>query len=202
MGLRDPEAARVYRKRYYAKHKKRLLAAQAAARRANPALFRRYQQSADAKRKDRIDPRVTTPGPKREAYLARTRAYNKSERGQRRKQTYALANKENILASGRAWSARNKEQVALKAARRRARARSVLRTLTLAQWREIKDAYGHRCVYCRRKMKHLTMDHIIPLIKGGAHTAQNVVPACRSCNSRKRDGGPLVPVQPLLLTVA
>lgn len=57
--------------------------------------------------------------------------------------------------------------------------------LTASQWRQIKDVYGHRCVYCNRRMKRLTMDHVIPLARGGSHTASNVVPACRSCNLRK-----------------
>jgi 5-methylcytosine-specific restriction endonuclease McrA len=77
-----------------------------------------------------------------------------------------------------------------------------LNDLSVAQWREIKVAYGHRCVYCGRKMQHLTQDHITPLSKGGSHTAPNVVPACLSCNSKKRARAPLVPVQPLLLTIA
>jgi 5-methylcytosine-specific restriction endonuclease McrA len=74
--------------------------------------------------------------------------------------------------------------------------------LTAAQWREILAAYGHRCVYCGDKKQRLTKDHIIPLSKGGNHSVDNVVPACRSCNSRKQAGPPLTPVQPLLLTIA
>jgi 5-methylcytosine-specific restriction endonuclease McrA len=74
--------------------------------------------------------------------------------------------------------------------------------LTLAQWREIKTHYGHCCVYCGRKMHKLTQDHITPLSQGGSHTASNIVPACQSCNSRKKDGPVLKPVQPLLLTIA
>jgi 5-methylcytosine-specific restriction endonuclease McrA len=40
------------------------------------------------------------------------------------------------------------------------------------------------CVYCG-STHDLTMDHVIPLCRGGAHTPDNIVPACRSCNSRK-----------------
>lgn len=88
-------------------------------------------------------------------------------------------------------------------ARHRAKKRQARRNdLTAAQWEEIKAHYGHRCVYCGRKMQRLTKDHIIPLINGGAHTASNIVPACLSCNSKKHDGPPLKPVQPLLLTIA
>lgn len=88
---------------------------------------------------------------------------------------------------------------------RRYRARkngAPIHDLTAAQWADIKAAYGHRCVYCGRKMQALTQDHITPLIKGGSHTRSNVVPACRSCNSKKHTGGVLCPVQPLLLTIS
>lgn len=47
-----------------------------------------------------------------------------------------------------------------------------------------------------------TTAHLVPLAKGGTHTFSNVVPACQSCNSKKGTGAPLVPVQPLLLTIA
>jgi hypothetical protein len=71
--------------------------------------------------------------------------------------------------------------------------------LTRAEWEEIKAHYGYRCVYCDRQMQRLEQDHITPLSKGGSHTKQNVVPCCRSCNSKKHAGPVLTPVQPLLL---
>jgi 5-methylcytosine-specific restriction endonuclease McrA len=73
---------------------------------------------------------------------------------------------------------------------------------TRAQWREIQAAYNYRCVYCGKKPRRLTKDHITPLSKGGEHTYRNIVPACLSCNSGKKDKKPPKPVQPLLLIVA
>jgi hypothetical protein len=58
-------------------------------------------------------------------------------------------------------------------------------TLTAAEWTRIKEFAEQRCHYCRKPTKRLTMDHVIPLSKGGHHVASNIVPACRSCNSRK-----------------
>lgn len=46
------------------------------------------------------------------------------------------------------------------------------------------EVYGGRCYYCR--MDADTIDHRIPLSRGGSHLPANLVPACRSCNSRKR----------------
>lgn len=57
-------------------------------------------------------------------------------------------------------------------------------TVTRAEWFEIKARYGFACSYCF-EVKPLTMDHAIPLARGGEHAAHNIVPACVSCNSRK-----------------
>jgi 5-methylcytosine-specific restriction endonuclease McrA len=44
---------------------------------------------------------------------------------------------------------------------------------------------GHRCQYCGSAAENI--DHVIPRSKGGPHAWDNVVAACRLCNSRKRD---------------
>lgn len=44
---------------------------------------------------------------------------------------------------------------------------------------------GHRCQYCGDRAD--SIDHVRPRSKGGQHTWENVVAACRSCNSAKRD---------------
>ena len=107
----------------------------------------------------------------------------------------------------RAWQAANPEKVrqiaVVSEARKRARKKNDLQNdLTTAQWQEILAAFKHCCAYCGRKMQRLTQDHVTPLSKGGSNTASNVVPACKSCNSKKGDREILVPVQPLLLTIA
>lgn len=56
--------------------------------------------------------------------------------------------------------------------------------LTKDEWEWIKQRYSQRCAYCRQ-ITLLTKDHILPLSKGGQHTKANIIPACRSCNSRK-----------------
>jgi len=48
---------------------------------------------------------------------------------------------------------------------------------------------GWRCAYCGRDggPRDLTVDHVKPLSRGGHHTWDNVVAACRRCNHRKGD---------------
>ena len=75
---------------------------------------------------------------------------------------------------------------------RRSRLKEVINTLTAEEWQAILEAHDFRCAYCGRSLLDLftppTRDHVIPISKGGDNTKENVVPACKSCNSRKGDG--------------
>lgn len=48
---------------------------------------------------------------------------------------------------------------------------------------------SHICQYCLEKFseKKLTIDHVVPLSKGGKHEWTNVVTACSRCNNKKGD---------------
>lgn len=50
-----------------------------------------------------------------------------------------------------------------------------------------RDRY--QCQYCGKK-SHLTLDHILPKSKGGRTTWDNLITACKKCNSRKGDSSP------------
>lgn len=53
----------------------------------------------------------------------------------------------------------------------------------------------HRCQYCGSSAENL--DHVLPRSRGGEHTWENVVAACRSCNTRKGDRTPKEAGMPL-----
>ncbi|MBU1028512.1 MAG: HNH endonuclease [Nanoarchaeota archaeon] len=80
---------------------------------------------------------------------------------------------------------KGKEKRAIQNHKRRAAITGAIADLTDKQWKWIKMVYENRCVYCNRQMKRITMDHILPLSRGGIHTMNNIVPACQSCNSKK-----------------
>ena len=63
--------------------------------------------------------------------------------------------------------------------------------VTARQWRNMQEDYNYLCAYCNQK-KPLAMDHIVPLSKGGKHDIENMVPACKSCNSSKNDTSLLI----------
>lgn len=103
---------------------------------------------------------------------------------------WAAANPEKMRESQRRsqrrWYYANPETALAKSRNRFARQRKAPGVLTAASWARILTASKGRCFYCRKR-RRLTMDHVIPLAKGGAHVPENVVAACGSCNSRKRD---------------
>ncbi len=67
------------------------------------------------------------------------------------------------------------------------RQRAKARELRESQWWKRKIADG-TCYYCRRRVGHrqLTMDHLIPLGRGGRSIRGNIVAACAECNARKK----------------
>jgi 5-methylcytosine-specific restriction endonuclease McrA len=56
---------------------------------------------------------------------------------------------------------------------------------------------GHRCQYCGRGDLPLTLDHVLPLSRGGDDTWENLVCACVGCNNRKGDRTPPEAQMPL-----
>ena len=67
------------------------------------------------------------------------------------------------------------------------RERAKARELRGSPWWQRKCAAGV-CHYCGAQVgaAALTMDHVVPVIRGGRSTKDNVVPACKACNTAKR----------------
>jgi hypothetical protein len=67
------------------------------------------------------------------------------------------------------------------------REREKSRELRKSRWWQNRIALG-RCHYCDGQFKpdELTMDHLVPVSRGGKASRNNVVPACKECNSRKK----------------
>ena len=67
------------------------------------------------------------------------------------------------------------------------RERDKARILRKTRWWQQRMARG-TCQYCGGHFSpdELTMDHIVPIIRGGKSTKGNVVTACKECNNKKR----------------
>ena len=56
---------------------------------------------------------------------------------------------------------------------------------TAAEWSELCAKYNYRCLACGAEGP-LTVDHVIPVSKGGSSDISNLQPLCMACNTRKR----------------
>lgn len=67
------------------------------------------------------------------------------------------------------------------------------RELRQSQWWKNRRA-RNICYYCKTTTpaRKLTMDHIVPLARGGRSIKSNLVPCCKSCNNLKKN---LLPVE-------
>lgn len=143
-----------------------------------------------------------------DAFLVKSRAYKDAHReaiNARNRARYA-ARADVSRANSRAWRRKNPERVKAhwdrwhaenpstpeyeqaRWNRRRARLLDQRSTgVSEAEWDCIVDMFGGACAYCLRTDTRLTRDHVQPLAAGGLDVPDNVVPACLSCNSSKRD---------------
>lgn len=100
---------------------------------------------------------------------------------------YAKTYRHNNKEKRRAYLKANPDVLQTMTESRRTRKKSLVKDFTTKQWRECKSVFNNECAYCGEKPKTLTQDHFIPMSRGGGLTKSNIVPACRRCNSSKRD---------------
>lgn len=137
-----------------------------------------------------------------DAVKAKAQKYRKAhpEVNQANCAKYHEKNRDQILTKARAHYAANHEEVREKAKdyyyrnpekfqvwrhTRRARLAKAVSTLTSDQWEAILELFDGACAYCGHSDGPITMDHVLPISRGGGHTEDNVVPACQSCNASK-----------------
>ncbi len=165
MPYSDPEANREYHREY----------------------SRKYQAAnLEVRRENNRKWRAANPEKNRASARAADRKYREANRGARREyaRKYRTANAEKVRAGVARWAKANPEKIYANASKRRARIMGADATLTTDEWLDRLEEFGHHCAYCYGT-ERIAQDHIIPLSRGGTHTLDNVVPACRSCNSSK-----------------
>jgi len=102
---------------------------------------------------------------------------------------YYLTHKDQVREKDRRSREANPARVIANLARRRALRAAAEGDFTADEFRVLCSEYGDRCAYCQEESP-LTADHAVPLSRGGSNWISNILPACKSCNSRKRTRTP------------
>ena len=82
------------------------------------------------------------------------------------------------------WLCNHPDKDKIYGAKRSALKRNAPGHFTSQEWIDLCDKYGNICLCCRKKKK-LTVDHIVPLSKGGSNYILNIQPLCKHCNCVK-----------------
>ena len=69
-------------------------------------------------------------------------------------------------------------------------------TLSMRDWLKTVSDFSGKCAYCLEN-DATSLDHFVPVSKGGETSARNCVPACATCNYRKQNFSPYSRVNPL-----
>ncbi|MGL5922118.1 HNH endonuclease [Chroococcidiopsis sp.] len=123
-------------------------------------------------------------------YYARYYAANK-ESIKKYRADYRSKNKERVKLWIEKWEKSFKAKIANQ--RKRENRRKIKRNnysfpYTSEQLKQRFKDFDNKCVYCGELAT--SIDHFIPLSKGGTDTLSNLVPACCRCNGRKTDFDP------------
>lgn len=158
-------------------------------RTANPGKHNAYNRKWYAENKDRVK--------------IRTKAYIDSGKNAEARRRFRAANIERCREQDRIRYAARSEEIrlrknenyrkmyrenpyAIKEKNRRRRAAGVA-PISKDEWLTLLEEFDFRCAYCRCGDCKLTVDHFTPITRGGEHSLLNIVPACKSCNSSKRN---------------
>jgi len=205
-----PDRVKAAVKAWQTAHPERVLAAAQRYREAHPDRTKAAQKAWEVTHtEERAAYKEAYYAENQDYIRAASRAYyhaHVEERAAYKKTRYA-ANPEPQRAAAKTWAATHSEErrayerryfhtAAGKAARARSTAKrriQKLRTdatvaLTAEEWQARIAEYGSHCCWCGKELTEdeIVMDHIVALANGGGHTASNVAPSCKSCNSRKR----------------
>lgn len=85
------------------------------------------------------------------------------------------------------WRRKNKDKVNYYSRLRKARRRGAGGKYTLIEWESLKKSFQYTCPSCGKNEPEikLTVDHIVPISKGGSNSISNIQPLCSKCNNLK-----------------
>lgn len=181
---------RVIAREVYARNREKVRAREKERRAANADLIRKQKRESAERCKERIRRYSAELYRKnreqRIEAVAQWRRDNPEKAAESRKREYQSA-KEAIKQRAREWFQNNRDRVKLNLAARDARERNAPGKFGIADLRKQYQKQDGLCFYCHAQLiDHGSIDHYIPLSKGGTNYPENIVLACWPCNNSKR----------------
>lgn len=128
----------------------------------------------------------------KEIVIENNKKYNKKYKAENKEETviygkkYREENREKVHKLNNNWCKNNRDKCNINDHKYRAEKRNLSCTLTIEQWQSVKLYFNNSCAYCGEKLP-LAQEHFISVNKHGEYTINNIIPACKFCNSSKKD---------------
>lgn len=101
-----------------------------------------------------------------------------------RAKAWYQANKQVMIDRAKEWKKSNPDKVNAGSRSYASRRRGAEGKYSVADYLKIKNRQGGLCAYCQDN-KANSIDHIVPLSRGGSNYIGNILPVCGYCNSSK-----------------
>lgn len=116
--------------------------------------------------------------------------YRDPEQHRRYMQTYYSKNREKIFQNAMSWRRKNPERyLVIGRSYMHIRRKNLIKCdkISCNDWETLINR-SPMCPMCGRfvECENLTIDHVIPVSRGGYHVLVNLSPLCKSCNSKKQ----------------
>lgn len=121
-----------------------------------------------------------------EKYQVAWDRYAQSDKRKQGKRQERKNNREQYSEYHKQWRHNNPDKTKEYSEKRQERFNAVYKDFKKNEWQDCLFFFDNCCAYCGSDGK-LQREHIVPISKGGAHTALNVLPACKGCNASKYD---------------
>jgi hypothetical protein len=161
---------------YYKKHTERAKEQSTERRKKNPEKYRAYVKKSKIKTAEKV-----------KEYNARW-ARNNPEKIRQHNATRYQNHPDVVKENSKKWFREHPDEVRIRNRNRLAKVNNAPGNgWSVKEEKQLIEDYGHRCAYCDKKTDKITMDHIVPITRGGTHSIENIAPACGSCNSSKHN---------------
>ena len=169
----NPDRVKVWKQAYWQRHGEEVKVRARQKRRENPERFREHDRNKWSKNRERMQA------------LSRQRYARNREKNRERNSKYAEQHRAELRQYAREYYKKNRVYWKEKNHQRKALLKGSGGKYTLAEWQLLCDWFGNTCLACGEKT-FLTVDHVVPITKGGPNTIDNLQPLCNPCNNRKK----------------
>ena len=115
---------------------------------------------------------------------SRKRALETKEQNNERARAWYVANKQLMIDRAKDWKKKHPDSVRANTRDYASRRSNAIGRFTSYDYTKLLNRYKGMCAYCSSS-KANSIDHVVPLSKGGTNYIGNILPVCSTCNSSK-----------------